>query len=157
MERLLDFANGDKIICASWWNLYLQQTAKQIAQLTAAVAARSAEEVNRLAHSCAGASSTCGMTGIAPLLRELERQGYEGLLPNAPQLALDTSREFDRIRKFLDRLPRLRRRRRAACPDLTMKKILIIEDDQLVANIYRNKFAVENYAGRNCPRWRGRL
>ncbi|HWF18141.1 MAG TPA: response regulator [Verrucomicrobiae bacterium] len=26
-----------------------------------------------------------------------------------------------------------------------MKKILIIEDDQLVANIYRNKFAAENY------------
>jgi DNA-binding response OmpR family regulator len=26
-----------------------------------------------------------------------------------------------------------------------MKKILIIEDDQLVANIYRNKFTVENY------------
>lgn len=26
-----------------------------------------------------------------------------------------------------------------------MKKILIIEDDQLVANIYRNKFAVENF------------
>src|SRR5580704_13466234 len=26
-----------------------------------------------------------------------------------------------------------------------MKKILIIEDDQLVANIYRNKFAVDHY------------
>src|SRR5215471_10050063 len=26
-----------------------------------------------------------------------------------------------------------------------MKKILIIEDDQIVANIYRNKFAVEGY------------
>src|SRR5882724_8011507 len=26
-----------------------------------------------------------------------------------------------------------------------MKKILIIEDDRLVANIYRNKFATENY------------
>src|ERR1039458_2570574 len=26
-----------------------------------------------------------------------------------------------------------------------MKKILIIEDNQIVANVYRNKFAVENY------------
>ena len=26
-----------------------------------------------------------------------------------------------------------------------MKKILIIEDDQLVANIYRNKFAVDDF------------
>ena len=27
-----------------------------------------------------------------------------------------------------------------------MKKILIIEDDQVVANVYRNKLAVEGYA-----------
>src|SRR5437667_9903335 len=27
----------------------------------------------------------------------------------------------------------------------SMKKILIIEDDQIVANIYRNKFSVEGY------------
>ena len=26
-----------------------------------------------------------------------------------------------------------------------MKKVLIIEDDQIVANIYRNKFTVEGY------------
>ncbi len=26
-----------------------------------------------------------------------------------------------------------------------MKKILIIEDDQIVANIYRNKFSVEGF------------
>src|SRR5262249_6978832 len=28
---------------------------------------------------------------------------------------------------------------------LTMKKVLIVEDDQIVANIYRNKFSVEGY------------
>ena len=38
---------------------------------------------------------------IGPMLRELERQGYEGLQPNAAQLAVDVSREFDRIQKFL--------------------------------------------------------
>jgi DNA-binding response OmpR family regulator len=32
-----------------------------------------------------------------------------------------------------------------------MKKILIIEDDQLVANIYRNKFAVENFQVETAP------
>jgi DNA-binding response OmpR family regulator len=26
-----------------------------------------------------------------------------------------------------------------------MKKILIVEDDQLVANIYRNKFSIEGF------------
>ncbi len=101
MERLLDFANGDMENLRELVELYLQQTAKQIVQLTSAIEARSADEVKRLAHSCAGASSTCGMTGIAPLLRELERQGLEGLQPNAPQLAQDTAREFERIKTFL--------------------------------------------------------
>ena len=32
-----------------------------------------------------------------------------------------------------------------------MKKILIIEDDQIVANVYRNKFAVEGYTTETAP------
>ena len=37
-----------------------------------------------------------------------------------------------------------------------MKKILIIEDDQLVANIYRNKFSVEGFRWRSrWTEWRG--
>ena len=76
MERLLDFANGDIENLRELVDLYLQQTSKQIVQLASAVEALSGDEVKRLAHSCAGASSTCGMTGITPLLRELERQGH---------------------------------------------------------------------------------
>ena len=79
MERLLDFANGDNENLRELVELYLQQTAKQVTQLTAAIGGRRADEVKRLAHSCAGASSTCGMVNISPMLRELERQGHEGL------------------------------------------------------------------------------
>ena len=32
-----------------------------------------------------------------------------------------------------------------------MKKILIIEDDQIVANVYRNKLAVEGYQAEVAP------
>jgi CheY-like chemotaxis protein/HPt (histidine-containing phosphotransfer) domain-containing protein len=110
MERLLDFANGDNENLRELVELYLQQTAKQITQLAAAIGNRSAEEVKRVAHSCAGASSTCGMVNISPMLRELERQGHVGLEANAAQLAEDVAREFDRIDKFLTdymkRLPR---------------------------------------------------
>jgi CheY-like chemotaxis protein len=101
MERLLDFANGDMENLRELVELYLQQTAKQLAQLAAAVEARGGDEVKRVAHSCAGASSTCGMTGITPMLRELERQGIEGLQPNAAKLVADASDEFDRINNFL--------------------------------------------------------
>jgi CheY-like chemotaxis protein len=102
MERLLDFANGNPDNLRELAELYLQQTSGQVEQLLAAVKAGAAEEVRRLAHSCAGASSTCGMTTIGPLLRELERQGHEGLLANAPEIALNVQKEFQRIQKFLE-------------------------------------------------------
>jgi HPt (histidine-containing phosphotransfer) domain-containing protein len=103
MERLLDFANGDPGNLRELVELYLQQTSKQLAQLNAALAAGNADEVKRLAHSCSGASSTCGMGGMVRPLRELERQGNEGLQPSASQLAVDAGREFQRIETFLTR------------------------------------------------------
>src|SRR5581483_1333983 len=101
MERLLDFANGDPNNLSELMELYLQQTTKQIEQLNTAVETRNADAVKHLAHSCAGASSTCGMSGMVAPLRELERQGNDGLEPNAPQLASDVNSEFARIQKFL--------------------------------------------------------
>jgi CheY-like chemotaxis protein len=101
MERLLDFANGDPANLRELVDLYLQQTSKQLLQLATAVEDKNSDSVKRVAHSCSGASSTCGMAGMVPLLRELERQGNEGLQPNAPQLAADVAREFDRIQSFL--------------------------------------------------------
>jgi HPt (histidine-containing phosphotransfer) domain-containing protein len=82
-------------------DLYIQQTGKQVSQLALAIKTKNAEEVRRLAHSAAGASSTCGMTVIVPLLRELERQGYENALTTAPQLSQQVLTEFLRIEQFL--------------------------------------------------------
>ncbi len=101
MDRLLDFANGDPANLRELVDLYVEQTAKQLLQLNAAIEDRNSDSVKRVAHSCSGASSTCGMPGMVPLLRELERQGNEGLQPNAAQLAADVGREFQRIQSFL--------------------------------------------------------
>jgi CheY-like chemotaxis protein/HPt (histidine-containing phosphotransfer) domain-containing protein len=102
MERLLDFSDGSADNLRELITLYVKQTAEQLEQLSAAAAAGSAAEVRRLAHSCAGASSTCGMLRIVPLLRELERQGEEKQLRNAVDLCRQAHREFDCIREFLD-------------------------------------------------------
>ncbi|HLX72625.1 MAG TPA: response regulator [Verrucomicrobiae bacterium] len=102
MARLLDFSDGSIESLRELITLYLQQTTEQLEQLTAAAEANSVAEVRRLAHSCAGASSTCGMLRIAPLLRELERQGDERHLENAVELCQQCHREFDSIKKFLD-------------------------------------------------------
>ena len=102
MERLLDFSDGSVENLRELITLYVKQTTDQLEELSAAAKAGSASEVRRLAHSCAGASSTCGMVRIVPLLRELERQGDEKKLVNAVELCRQAHAEFDLIREFLD-------------------------------------------------------
>jgi CheY-like chemotaxis protein len=102
MERLLDFTNGDPDSLRELVTLYLDQTATQVEQIAAAVQAGAPGEVRRVAHSCAGASATCGMRRMVPLLRELERQGYEEKLTNAAELSRQVGGEFQRIRSFLE-------------------------------------------------------
>jgi CheY-like chemotaxis protein len=101
MSRLLDFTDGDPENLRELIDLYLSQTEEQLEQLEAAVKAGAAQEVRRLAHSCAGASATCGMRRLVPLLRELELQGSEGQLTSATQLSRQAGEEFERIRSFL--------------------------------------------------------
>ncbi|HXS69178.1 MAG TPA: response regulator [Candidatus Polarisedimenticolia bacterium] len=102
MSRLLDFSDGSAENLRELVTLYLKQTDEQLEQLAAAAKAGSVAEVRRLAHSCAGASSTCGMVRIVPLLRELERQGDEKKLVNAVELCRQARQEFEAIREFLD-------------------------------------------------------
>jgi CheY-like chemotaxis protein len=102
MERLLEFTDGTPENLNELASLYLTQTGEQLEKLASAVAAGAASDVRRIAHSCAGASATCGMRQLVPLLRELERQGFEGVLTNAGQLAEEVEREFRRIRSFLE-------------------------------------------------------
>jgi CheY-like chemotaxis protein len=101
MERLLDFTDGNPENLRELVDLYLTQTGTQVEQLETAVRGANAADVRRLAHSCAGASATCGMRRLVPLLRELERQGYEGRLTSAETLCEEVVREFEAIRHFL--------------------------------------------------------
>jgi CheY-like chemotaxis protein/nitrogen-specific signal transduction histidine kinase len=102
MERLLDFTDGDPDNLRELITLYVTQTAEQLKQLQAAVQAGATQDVRRVAHSCAGASATCGMGRMVPLLRELERQGFEGALTNADQLCQEALQEFAAISHFLE-------------------------------------------------------
>jgi len=103
MDRLNDFTNGNAAELRELITLYLTQTSGQIRQLNTAVQTNAAPEVRRVAHSCAGASATCGMVKIVPFLRELEHQGEAGQLTTAPELARQVQQEFERIRVFLEK------------------------------------------------------
>ena len=101
MERLIDFAGGNQESYNELVSLYFNQTTEQIAQMRAAVNEGNAAESARVAHSCAGASATCGMVGMVPLLRQVEHLSSGGQLPAAAALLPDVDREFERLKQFL--------------------------------------------------------
>ena len=102
IDRLNEFTDGNLDSLRELVTLYLDQTTTQLEQLEAAIQGQSATEVRRLAHSCAGASATCGMRRLVPMLRELEHKGFENKLEGAAQICENASREFERIRTFLE-------------------------------------------------------
>lgn len=104
LERLEDFANGDTAQMRELFVLYDQQTTAQLAALSQAIETGDARTIGRLAHTCAGASATCGMTAIVAPLREIERLGQEGRTDNARLLHDEATREFERVRRFMTRL-----------------------------------------------------
>jgi CheY-like chemotaxis protein/HPt (histidine-containing phosphotransfer) domain-containing protein len=105
MDRLNSLVDGDPGGLRELVELYLKQTTQQMAQLEAAVRARNASDIRRVAHSCAGASATLGMTRLVPLLRDLEKQGASGTLTNAAQVCEKAASEFQLIQHFLAALP----------------------------------------------------
>jgi HPt (histidine-containing phosphotransfer) domain-containing protein len=101
MDRLNELTEGNADSIRELVDLFLKQTTQQLAQLEAAVRANKADDVRRVAHSCAGASATLGMTRFVPLIRELEKQGASGALTTAAQVYEDAAREFKLIQNFL--------------------------------------------------------
>ncbi len=100
MERLMEFCGGSAENLAELAGLYLKQTADQIEQMTTALRHDRPDKAARVAHSSAGASATCGMNVIVPLLRQLELVADEGNAPAAEQLLNSVRSEFDRIKAF---------------------------------------------------------
>jgi CheY-like chemotaxis protein len=101
MERLNEFTEGNVENLVELVTLYVKQTTQQLEQLDTAVKAADAPAIKRVAHSCAGASATCGMQRIVVPLRELERQGAENKLTNPAELFAQVVREFEVIRQTL--------------------------------------------------------
>ncbi len=97
MDRLNEFTEGNPENLTELATLYVKQTTQQLEQLDAAVKAGDAPAIKRLAHSCAGASATCGMQRIVIPLRELERQGAENKLTTATELFAQVTQEFELI------------------------------------------------------------
>jgi len=101
MERLNELTEGNMDSIRELVDMFFKQTTQQLEQMETAVRANKADDVRRLAHSCAGASATLGMTRFVPMLRELEKQGASGTLTTAAQVYEDAAREYKLIQNFL--------------------------------------------------------
>jgi signal transduction histidine kinase/HPt (histidine-containing phosphotransfer) domain-containing protein len=107
MDRMKDLTDGDADGLRELVEMFLKQTHKQFEQIEAAIQAGKADDVRRVAHSCAGASATLGMTHLVPKLRQLEKLGASGSLPNAGQLCSEAKEEYLRVQEFLKSQPDL--------------------------------------------------
>jgi CheY-like chemotaxis protein len=104
MERLMEFSDGSVESIRELVALYLDQTRKQLDLLAAAVAGGNTGEMRRIAHSCAGASATCGMMPLSSILRQLEHLGMAGQMTGAAELSAAGEKEFGRVRVQLEAL-----------------------------------------------------
>jgi len=102
LGRLNDFAGGDVDNFNELVALYIKQTTEQLEQLRIGIQNRIDEQVAHVAHSCAGASATCGMIAMVPLLRQIEHLGQEQRLEKAAELIPAVEAEFIRLQRYLD-------------------------------------------------------
>ena len=102
LERLNEFAGGSLENFNELVALYVKQTGEQIEQIKSALSDKDSERTSRVAHSCAGASATCGMLAMVPLLRQVEHFGQENQLPDAATILPAIDREFERLQRYLE-------------------------------------------------------
>ncbi|HEY2329140.1 MAG TPA: response regulator, partial [Verrucomicrobiae bacterium] len=107
MARMNDLTDGNLDSLRELVDMYFKQTQIQLGQMRDAIRDGKADQIRRVAHSCAGASATLGMTFLVPKLRELEKLGASGSLTGAGEICETVAGEFERIREFLKRNPEL--------------------------------------------------
>jgi signal transduction histidine kinase/HPt (histidine-containing phosphotransfer) domain-containing protein len=107
LVRMNDLTDGNLDNLRELVEMYFTQTQKQFVQMREAIRDGNADAVRRVAHSCAGASATMGMTHLVPRLRELEKLGASGILTDAGPICETAAGEFERIREFLKTQPEL--------------------------------------------------
>jgi HPt (histidine-containing phosphotransfer) domain-containing protein len=107
MDRMKDLTDGNADGLRELVEMFLKQTHKQFAHMESAIREGKADDVRRVAHSCAGASATLGMTLLVPRLREMERLGATGALPGAEKIYEAALNEYSRVQEFLKAQPDL--------------------------------------------------
>jgi CheY-like chemotaxis protein len=83
-------------------NLYMETMSENLGQLEAALALGDYNEIESIAHSCAGTSAICDMTAVVDSLRKLEVAAREDNLTKATRALARAKQEFERLQTFLN-------------------------------------------------------
>jgi CheY-like chemotaxis protein len=100
--RLLDFTGGSRESLVEIAEMYLQQTSEQMAGIANCLNNGDCAQITGLAHTCAGASGTCGLSSMAAAARALEKASLEGCASALAPLHERLQAEFERARTFLN-------------------------------------------------------
>ena len=106
LGRLENLTGGDEAQVLELLELYLKETPGTLARIRAALAAGDARELERCAHNAVGASASCGIVGMVPLMRTLERCGHAARFDGAAEALAEAELEFGRVGRFVESMGR---------------------------------------------------
>jgi len=102
MDRLHEALGDEPESFSEILNLYLEGMSTSLERLKDALQTGNHEEVESIAHNCAGTSANCGMVAVVEPMRDLEAAGRNRQLANAPGALARAKQEFHQIQTYLD-------------------------------------------------------
>ena len=102
LKRLSKLSRGDTGKVLELATIYWKQAEEMLAQLSAAVEARDQKLMEQVAHRWTGSSATCGVTALAPVLRQVENLAREGRLEEAAEMFQPVPAIHEKVGRFLE-------------------------------------------------------
>jgi len=102
LDGLLDSVGGDKEFLAELLQTYFADAPKLFETMRAALAAGSADEFRRAAHSLKSNSASFGAMLLSRMSKELEDMGKAGTLDGAGPKIAQAEEEYARVRAALE-------------------------------------------------------
>jgi len=141
IERLREALGHD---LSSLVQLYLSETSQSLERLALAIESGNSSDVELIAHNCAGTSANCGIVGLVGPARALEKAGREQNLENCPALLDELRSQLTLVQGLLQK--EVDNEKSDKQINEGGKRILLIDDQKVIANVYRSKLEDEGFA-----------
>jgi HPt (histidine-containing phosphotransfer) domain-containing protein len=106
-ERLLEISDGDQALLKQFFEIFFEDSKRDLEQLSTAIQNKEMEQIRRLAHKCSGASGQLGLNGISLPLKDIEIQVTQGNDTNVHELFNTARTNWERCLKLTQTKPLL--------------------------------------------------